>query len=172
MGFICLVCCARYDNNGQIGDVTTEGNAPWRSQGGAFLLLEKKTPFWSLRIQNGASSVLGVPAAQVRRRGTREHSTTSTTREALAQQATAALAPSAIPRRRSAAAAAAAAVAAPSFHPGHGALIRPSPAACSQRTCGVAALPPRPLCWWLSGGLVLARAAVALERGKTSSITR
>ena len=42
-GFFCLVCCVRYDNNGEFGDVTTEGNAPWRSQGGAFLLEKRKT---------------------------------------------------------------------------------------------------------------------------------
>ena len=42
-GFFCLVCCVRYDNNGESGDVTTEGNAPWCSQGGAFLLVEKRS---------------------------------------------------------------------------------------------------------------------------------
>ena len=42
-GLFCLVYCAGYDNNGGICDVTIEGNAPWRSQGDAFLLEKRNT---------------------------------------------------------------------------------------------------------------------------------
>ena len=36
-GFFCLVCCVGYTSNCEVCDATTEGNAPWRSQGGACL---------------------------------------------------------------------------------------------------------------------------------------
>ena len=40
----CLVCCVRYDNNGEIGGATTAGKRPLaHPQGGAFLLGKRNT---------------------------------------------------------------------------------------------------------------------------------
>ena len=38
----CLVCCVGYENNCEMVMSRQQGNAPWRTQGGAFLLVKKK----------------------------------------------------------------------------------------------------------------------------------